>query len=187
MLSDFTNTGLDFSALMIPEFDTSKYCERRRAVDFSYKYIPHFCVYCETTGQIYTEYYLDETADCSRVIVMPKADHNTFKRVVEHSIIPTSLMLVPNNRLSRAVVCDRRKPGATQPANQFLLDKVVRNGLVPVVKKSDLRRMRTDLPYLTMHHVALNKLTEQSEFAKKGFLGAVVEKIEAALSTFGAG
>ena len=161
-----------------PEFKTEQFNDRLRARDFVWQYAKNFCVYCSLTQNLYVDYDFFNTEGERNVVVLPKNDYlSTFSRIGESVIKNTPLMLVPNGKLSRTYLLNRRQKQSSEPAGDALLRLANDNGFMPVIMKSDLKRLKTDMPFLMLRGINLSDVSSLSTFSKQQIKSAILEKL----------
>ena len=164
-----------------PKFETNAFNDRLRARDFVWQYAKTFCVYCPITYNLYADYDFFNIDGDRNVIVLPKSDQSsTFASVEETTIHPTPIMLIPNGKLSRAHIVNRRKKNQSLPASDSLLKLTNNNCLMPVILKSNLKRLKSDTPFLMLHTINLRALENHSVFNQNQIRSAIIEKLEGA-------
>lgn len=159
-------------------FSTQQYRDKLRAVDFVCEYVPSFCVYCSLTHQLYASYDLYNLEQASGVIVLPKTEHDTFTFSDNDAVLKTTFIMVTNPKLKMPRLIDIRTNDA-KCAQNSLLNLAQKKHLLPVVMKSDLRRIRnTDMPYLSMHTIDLSKLHSISHFRSSQIQSTILNKLD---------
>lgn len=162
-----------------PKFETEPFNDRLRARDFVWQYAKTFCVYCPLTQNLYVDYDFFNTAGERNVVVLPKNDYlSTFPRISHDFIRPTPLMFVPNGKLSKAFVFDRLNKGGSRPAADTLLRLANDSGLLPVIIKSDLKRLKSDVPFLMLRMIHVDRVNSLSRFSQCQIKAAIVEKLD---------
>ncbi|MFT6386844.1 MAG: hypothetical protein ACJAUP_000212 [Cellvibrionaceae bacterium] len=159
-------------------FQAKVYTNRQRAIDFVWMYIPSFCVYCSYTGQLYTNYDLYNLENTSGVIVLPKNHHDTFNFSGENSVFKTKFVMATSSNLKKTKLLDLRQPGNIKSLQTNLFNLALEKRLLPVVLKSDLRRLKNDLPYLSIHTLDLANLPSMSDFRLSQIEAAVLDRLE---------
>lgn len=164
------------------QFQTQQFINKHRAIDFVCEYVPSFCVYCANTKQLYTSYDLHNLAQASGVIVLPRNDHDTFCLTEDDAVLKTKFFMVTKANLKTPRLLDLRQKGNIRSAQTSLFNLALKKRLLPVVMKSDLRKMKkSDMPYLTMHTIDISRLSSMSAFRCSQIESAVLEKLEAAI------
>lgn len=168
-----------------PRFNTAQFSDRIRAKDFVWQYIPSFCIYCPLTTQIYLDFDLYNIENDKGVVVLPRNHLSSIYGVLNNAISPTTLMLVPNNKLSRAQLLDRRTRGQSVSAQAGLIDLATANDFLPVVLKSDLKRLKSDVPFLMLRSIQLPKLNSISQLDRYQIRTTVFQKLADSVNQWG--
>lgn len=168
-----------------PRFDLQRFTNRSRATDFVWQYIPTFCVYCPLTQQIYLDYDLFNIESDKGIVVLPKNHLSCFFGVEERAITNTSLMLVTNNNLSRAQLFDRRKRAKSISAQGGLIHLSTSQNFLPVILKSDLKRLKDDRPFLMLRSLKTDRISSLSHFDRSQIQTAIIEKLAGSTSKWG--
>jgi len=167
------------------KFNIVQYLDRPRATDFVWQYIPTFCVYCPLTQQIYLDYDLFNIESNKGVVVLPKGHLSSIHGIENYAVNNTNLMLVPNNNLSRAHLFDRKKRHKSVSAQGGLIQLSTSSNFFPIILKSDLKRLKNDVPFLMLRAIDISKLDSLSIFDKSQIQNTIIEKIANSVSQWG--
>ena len=162
-----------------PEFTTKEFENRNRAIDYIYKYIPSFCVYCQITRKLYTSYELINAPKASSVIVLPTVGEDIFNVDLDGSIIKQSpYALLSSKKLQTSKLVNIRNKKTKDPY-EALANMTSKKLMMPVILKENLRRVAVnDLPYLLMHSIDLEQISTLSNHRKDQISDAIIGKIE---------
>lgn len=178
----FTPPASNTNVIEGRRFQTQQFINKHRAIDFVCEYVPSFCVYCANTNQLYTSYDLHNLEQASGVIVLPRNDHDTFCLTEDNAVLRTKFVMITKANLKRPRLLDLRQKGNVRSAQTSLFNLALKKRLLPVVMKSDLRKLKkSDMPYLTMHTIDISRLASMSAFRCSQIESAVLEKLEASL------
>jgi len=175
---------------LIWDLDTFK--RRKKAQDFVMGFENHLCVYSGSVEQLYTNYNIFFPKEENRKLVIlpnPYAHHDTLQGIVEESVRPTGLFIVPSSpetdstRLSIILPLksgtQRGRPVPLEVGLKLINQKRPPDKpFLPVLVKGDLRELDEETPCLHLHALNLVHLPKLSELEVSDIKRVVLDRLE---------
>jgi len=161
-------------------WDLETFNERERAIEFAMRFENKLCIYSNTVEQLYSNYNIFFPQEENRNLVIlpnPYAHHDTFNNIEEDAVSPTGLRIVSGQVegkeelflgipfKSGRIKC-RTVP--LQTGLRILQNQRGGKAFLPVLKKGDLREMKTKRPCLYLHCIDVSKLKKVSALDAQG-------------------
>lgn len=151
------------------------------------------CVYSESVRQIYTSYNLHFPSEAGRkMVVLPKpyVFHDTLHGIDPDAIRRTNLCVLPGEAMGKRglllanLAKEGQQPLKSMPFKQALA-QMINNQLkqgdvfLPIMKKGDLREFNHQLPYIHLHRLQVDRLTDISAFQREDIQRTITKKLMA--------
>jgi len=173
-------------------WDLDNFNKRQKAQDFVMGFENQLCVYSGSVEQLYTNYNIFFPKEENRKLVIlpnPYAHHDTLHGIIEETVRPTGLFIVPadpegqSNRLNIILPLkseDSRGRAVPLEGGLKLINqkRPQDKPFLPVLMKGDLRELNADTPCLHLHMLNLAHLPKLSEMDVKDIQRVVLERLE---------
>ncbi len=170
-------------------WDLDAFQEREKAIEFVMRFENKLCIYSGAVGQMYSNYNIFFPKEENRNLVIlpnPYAHHDTFNNVNEDAVTPTGLRIISGKLSGKdcLFLAIPFKSGRTryrtvplQVGLRILQNQRGGKAFLPVLKKGDLREMKTQHPCLHLHSIDIEKLTKVSELDSQGIANVIGQRV----------
>ena len=174
-------------------WDLDKFQKRRLAHEFVLSFENKICIFSGSVQQLYTNYNIFFPKEEERRLVIlpdPYAPHDTFHGLLESSVVPTGMLLVPadpsdsKGDLNLIIPLKNQKAKYRRVPLNVGLSLINRNRpedkpFLPVLVKGDLRELNADTPCLHLHSLILSKLSNLSGMDVTDIRQVILDRLEA--------
>ena len=173
-------------------WDLDKINKRKLAQDFVLSFENKICVFSGSVQQLYTNYNIFFPKEEQRKLVIlpdPYSPHDTFQGLIEESVKPTGLLLVPADSKDAAGRLNMIIPLKTEakkyrkvPLNVGLSlinqKRPPEKPFLPVLAKGDLRELNSATPCLHLHSLMLENIPHLSAMEVTDIKAVVLERLK---------
>ncbi len=173
-----TNTDL--------HWDLKHIIHQQKAYNYMQQFRDVFCVYSESVCQLYSNYRLHYTDGYgeNEIQILPdeQAWHETFDAVRTDAVRPSNIMLFPGELLGKEGFFMRMpvkgdKKWVTLPLSEAF-ERVLskKDSFLPLIKKGDLREFKARSPYLHLHWLDLERMSNLSAFQRLDIADTILSR-----------
>lgn len=165
---------------------------KERAVNFLKRFEQALCVFSGSVRQLYANYEITPmNEDYSRLVVLPDpyAFHDIFQSVNDEAVVKTGLYIMPGECVGREglLLAQRGNDGkmVVTPLAKgltYVARKMPKHEpFLPVLKNTDLRQFKNNVPILHMHRLRISELDSLSHFQISDISSTIQDKVDSYL------